>query len=251
MAELDHARLALLLSLADDELVIGHRHSEWTGWAPMIEADLAFSSIAQDEIAHAQLLYELAEPLDGRDPDALALGRPPTEYRNAIICEGSNREWGYTLARQYLYDTADDVRLESLERSSWTELAKAVSVIRLEERYHLDHARTWTDRLLNGPPEAKEHLLEGFRTALPGCGGIFEPLWEEEVLLRDRTLPDSSAELLERWTQAIGPDLLAHGLVLPDLNSSMGGRYGRHTPEFDQLWDDLTGLYRTHAGASW
>ncbi|HYU57528.1 MAG TPA: Phenylacetic acid catabolic protein, partial [Actinomycetota bacterium] len=50
-------RLTLLLALADDELIIGHRHSEWTGWAPHIEEDLAFSSIAQDEMAHARLLY--------------------------------------------------------------------------------------------------------------------------------------------------------------------------------------------------
>ncbi|HEX2025724.1 MAG TPA: Phenylacetic acid catabolic protein, partial [Actinomycetota bacterium] len=102
-------RLGLLLSLADDELVLGHRHSEWTGWAPYLEEDLAFSSIGQDEIGHARLLYEIAEPLAGRDPDALALGRTPEEYRHAILCERPNREWGYTIARQYLYDTADDV----------------------------------------------------------------------------------------------------------------------------------------------
>src|SRR5438093_471202 len=96
-------RLGLLLALADDELIMGHRHSQWTGWAPHIEEDLAFSSIAQDEMAHARLLYGLAGPLTGRDPDALALGRDPDAYVNAWLCELPNGDWGYTIARQYLY----------------------------------------------------------------------------------------------------------------------------------------------------
>src|SRR5919198_669547 len=132
----DTPRSALLFSLADDELILGHRHSEWTGWAPHIEEDLAFSSIAQDEMAHARLLYGLARDLVGRDEDALALGRQPEEYRNAVLCERPNHDWGFTIARQFLYDTADAVRLEALSASTWKELAEMVAVIRLEEKYH-------------------------------------------------------------------------------------------------------------------
>src|SRR5467141_3914111 len=121
-------RLILLLSLGDDELVIGHRHSEWTGWAPHLEEDLAFSSIAQDEMAHARLLYRLAGETwpELGDEDRLALGRAPNEYRNAVICERPNGDWGYTIARQYLYDRADAVRLEALASSAWRELADLV-----------------------------------------------------------------------------------------------------------------------------
>src|SRR5437667_40842 len=159
----DDPRLGLLLALADDELIIGHRHSEWTGWAPHIEEDLAFSSIAQDEMAHARLLYGLAREagLTERDVDALALGRPPAEYRNAVLCERPNGDWGYTVARQYLYDTADAVRLEALAASSWAELAELVRVIQLEERYHVDHARAWFDRLAVGPLEARSRFAVG------------------------------------------------------------------------------------------
>ena len=118
MTEDADPRLALLLALADDELIIGHRHAEWTGWAPHIEEDLAFSSIAQDEMAHARLLYHLVGEASGEDEDQLALGRAPEAYRNAVLCERPNGDWGYTLARQYLYDTADAVRLEALAGSS-------------------------------------------------------------------------------------------------------------------------------------
>src|SRR2546421_12169773 len=100
MTEDADPRLALLLALADDELILGHRHSEWTGWAPHIEEDLAFSSIAQDEMAHARLLFGLAKDMTGLDQDQLALGRQPNEYLNAVPCERNNRDWGFTIARQ-------------------------------------------------------------------------------------------------------------------------------------------------------
>src|SRR2546422_3235221 len=84
MAE-DDPRLALLLALADDELIIGHRHSEWTGWVPHIEEDIAFSSIAQDEIGHANLYYQLLSEINGRTPDQLALARRPDASTHARI----------------------------------------------------------------------------------------------------------------------------------------------------------------------
>src|SRR5437773_8818111 len=171
----DDPRLSLILALADDELILGHRHSAWTGWAPHIEEDLAFSSIAQDEMAHARLFYGLARELDGRTEDELALGRQPAEYRNAVLCERPNRDWGYTIARQYLYDTADAVRLEALAGSSWTGLVEAVAVIRLEEKYHLDHARAWFARLADGPLEARQHFADGLGAASSEALGLFEP----------------------------------------------------------------------------
>src|SRR6185503_7291071 len=105
----EDARKTLLFAMADDELIIGHRHSEWTGWAPHLEEDIAFSSIAQDEMAHARLLYGLLSGTwpDAGDEDRLALGREPSGYRNARLCERPNADWGYTVARQYLYDRAD------------------------------------------------------------------------------------------------------------------------------------------------
>src|SRR5437773_11446935 len=162
----DDPRLSLILALADDELILGHRHSAWTGWAPHIEEDLAFSSIAQDEMAHARLLYGLAREIDGRGEDELALGRAPAEYRNAVLCERPNRDWGYSIARQYLYDTADAVRLAALVHSAWKELADVVALMRLEERYHLEHARAWFQRMAGGASAtARDRLATGLTAA--------------------------------------------------------------------------------------
>ena len=289
-------RLVLLLALADDELVMGHRLSEWTGWVPYVEEDLAMSSIAQDEIGHARALLEIAATIDGRDPDALALGREPDQYTNAVICERPNRDYAYTAARHYLYDTADAVRLEALQASTYKELAEAVRVFRLEERYHGDHARVWFERLSTGPVEARQRFADAMSQAFPEAMAIFEPLPGEDALLADGALPRSGEEMLADWLEEIGRELEAVGLdavldsgaeptvgemvptssgaseLTEDAGRSLkvpglerrdgrwvhdggfagaGGRHGRHSEDFAPLWEEMTGLYRAHRGATW
>jgi ring-1,2-phenylacetyl-CoA epoxidase subunit PaaC len=212
MKEPADPRLRLLLALADDELVLGHRHAEWTGWAPHIEEDLAFSSIAQDEIAHARMLYGLAGPLTGLDEDALALGRGPGEYLSAVLCERPNGDWGYTVARQYLYDTADAVRLGALAKSSWKELADVVKVMQVEERYHLDHANAWFWRLAEGPVTARQRFAEGLTAAVGEAVALFEPLPAEEELVAEEVISASNEDLLTEWLGGLGETLEAVAL---------------------------------------
>ena len=210
---LTQARRALLLALGDDELIIGHRLSEWTGWVPYVEEDLALSSIAQDEMAHARLYYDiLVGSGDAPDLDSIALGRDPGAYRNAVVCERPNRDYAYTAARHYLYDTADAVRLAALEDSTFKELAQAVAVIRLEETYHLDHARTWFERLAGGPVDARSRFTAALASALGESMAIFEPLPGEDELLADGTLGRSSGEMLAAWLAAVGAELEEAGL---------------------------------------
>ncbi len=169
------ALMSLLTALGDDELVLGHRHSEWTGYAPHMEEDVAFSSIAQDEIGHAAAYYSIAASITGGSADALAFGRDPGEYRNALLCERPNGDWAFTLARHWLYDHADDVRLEALEGSSHGELASLAHKIRREERYHLIHADTWLKRIVRGPVEGRTKLVDAVSSAYVEALGLFEP----------------------------------------------------------------------------
>ena len=103
-----------LLEIADDELVLGWRDSEWTGIAPFLEEDVAFSSIAQNEIGHARALYELVAREHGTTADELAFDRAPDTYRCTQLVELRLMEWEKTIARHYLYETADGLRLERL-----------------------------------------------------------------------------------------------------------------------------------------
>src|SRR3954465_11563373 len=134
-----------LLELADDELILGWRNSEWTGIAPLLEEDVAFSSIAQNEIGHARALYELAARELGTTADELAFDRPPEEYESAPLVELRKLEWARTIARHWLYETADAVRVEALKASDDAEIAGLAAKIDREEVYHRMHAEMWID----------------------------------------------------------------------------------------------------------
>jgi ring-1,2-phenylacetyl-CoA epoxidase subunit PaaC len=137
----------LLLEIADDELILGWRDSEWTGIAPLLEEDVAFSSIAQNEIGHARAVYELIARERGTTADELAFDRSPGEYRCARIVELRLLDWEKTIARHYLYEEADAKRLEQLKHSDDPEIAGLAAKIDREEAYHRVHAQMWFDRL--------------------------------------------------------------------------------------------------------
>ena len=136
-----------LLEIAGDELILGWRDSEWTGIAPLLEEDVAFSSIAQNEIGHARALYELVARERGTSADMLAFDRSPDEYRCSTLVERRLLDWEKTIARHYLYEDADAKRLERLKQSDDPEVAGLAAKIDREEAYHRMHAQMWFDRL--------------------------------------------------------------------------------------------------------
>jgi ring-1,2-phenylacetyl-CoA epoxidase subunit PaaC len=160
-----------VLAFADDELVLGWRDSEWTGVAPFLEEDVAFSSIAQGEIGHARALYELAAGVLGGDADALAFDRDPAEYRCAPFVElPLVHDWAATVARHWLYETADSIRVAELMESEWPELAGLAAKMDREEAYHRMHAQMWAEKL--GADERFEAAVERL---WPYALGILEP----------------------------------------------------------------------------
>jgi ring-1,2-phenylacetyl-CoA epoxidase subunit PaaC len=209
-------RAQLLLSVADDELILGWRDSEWTGIAPTLEEDVAFSSIAQNEIGHARALYELAAPELGTDADALAFDRSPDEYSCAPLVELHLLDWAHTIARRYLYEEADRVRIEALMRSDDAALAGLAAKIDREETYHRMHAEMWAARLRDEPR---------FRAAV-------EELWPYALGVLESEL---RPELARRV-----------GLELVDAHER-----GVHTPELTDLWEEMTEVRRSVPGAQW
>ena len=176
----------LLLPIADDELVLGWRNSEWTGIAPFLEEDVAFSSIAQNEIGHARALYELVAQELGTTADELAFDRPPEEYRHSRLVElRLVPDWARTIARHVLYEEADAKRLEALKASDDPEVAGLAAKIDREEAYHRLHAQMWADRLREELRFAK--AVEELRSLLDELGkhgAAFEELWEEMTMVR-------------------------------------------------------------------
>lgn len=279
--------VSVVTALGDDELVLGHRHSEWTGFTPYIEEDVAFSSIAQDEIGHAAAYYAIIGKLTGDKPDHLALGREQAAYRNAVLCERPNRDWAYTLARHWLYDTVDSLRLQTLEETAHPDLRAVTQKIRREERYHLLHADAWMKRISEGPIDGRTRLIDALQDAFFEAMGLFEPFDREEEALKEGWLSVPSEELRARFVQQAGIALETYGLPADIANSlpvhqsgmaesaefvasssgdliaedseplperppsGLGGRGGRHTEDFEELWADLTHTYREDPNATW
>jgi ring-1,2-phenylacetyl-CoA epoxidase subunit PaaC len=175
-----------LLEIADDELILGWRDSEWTGIAPLLEEDVAFSSIAQNEIGHARALYELVARERGTTADELAFDRPPGEYRCSPLVELRLMDWERTIARHYLYEQADAARLERLKDSDDAEIAGLAAKIDREEVYHRMHAQMWFDLLRDEPRFTA--AFDELRPLLDADRGEHSPelteLWEEMTIVR-------------------------------------------------------------------
>src|SRR3970040_38108 len=173
----------LLLTLADDEFVLGYWDSEWTGIAPMLEEDVAMSSVSQDEIGHAKAWFELLAGLTDADADRIAYGRAQDEYRHAAIMTHARIDWAFTIARRFLYEHADAVRLEALARSSHAPTAELAAKMRREETYHLLHFDVWLRRLAEAGGESRQRLGRALQRPYTAAAARFTPPAGESLLL--------------------------------------------------------------------
>lgn len=247
------ALVAYLLPWADDELILGHRDSEWTGFAPMLEEDLAFSSIAQDEIGHAALIYAIVAELTDGNPDHLALRRPADAYRHAEVVEKSNGDWAYTIARHYLYDLADAVRLEVLSASTYPPLAGIARKMAREEHYHRLHGEMWWERLATGSSESRGRLIDAARALAPLFGTLFGDTDGQEILLAEKILPASPASLYLAWRDQARPLLVALDPTLGRLldGAAEPGRARPVSADFQALHAEMTMVSASGLGERW
>ena len=252
--EVREALVAYLLGVADDELIVGHRHSEWTGLAPDIESDVALSSIAQEEIGHARLLYERVAELAGGDPDALAYGRGPDAFRNAVLVERPNGDWGFSITRMFLYDHADAVRLDALAGGDLTPLADLARTLRREERYHMIYGEQWLRRLARATDESRDKVQAALDMAWPEAEALFAASDAQDMLKEPGVLAVDLATQVQRWRDAVLPVLSDLGLRVPsgpEQGQVPDGRRGEHTEHLAILLEEMTSVSRSEPGARW
>ncbi len=209
----------LLLAVADDELVLGWRDSEWTGIAPVLEEDVALSSIAQNEIGHARAIYQLLAD----DADALAFDRAPDEYRSSQLVElRFVPDWARTIARRVLYEAADELRLRRLMASGDPAVAGLAAKIDREEAYHRMHAELWRERLHDEP-----RYLAAVDELFPYLLTMAEP--------------DDHEALIAQFE----PKTVPSNTVL------QARRRGAHADGWPDLWNEMTEVRRSVPGAAW
>ena len=249
-SEVREALCERLLAMADDELILGHRNSEWTGHAPILEEDIAFSNIAQDEQGHAAVWYGLLGELTGQDVDRLVFFREAAGFRNAQMVELPKGDWAFTMVRQYLFDAAEKVWLLHLLSSEYRPLAEAAAKIRTEELYHFRHSSSWVRRLGLGTEESHRRTQAAL-DELWGYGlQLFVPLPGEERLVGAGFVPEA-ADARRAWEIAVTPFLVDSGLRVPKGVKAAAESRTEHTVHLEPLIAELQEVARLDPEAVW
>jgi ring-1,2-phenylacetyl-CoA epoxidase subunit PaaC len=243
----------LLYKIADDQLILGHRNSEWTGFGPLLEEDIAFSSMAQDKIGQSHALYQMLQTLGERDPDTVAFTRNASQFHNCILTELPNGEYDFSLIRHFLYDTAEAIRFEMLSESSYQPLADISKKIRAELRYHTLHANTWMKQLGSATEESISRLQNSLNIAMPYALGMFEESPYEKDLIGDKIFGGEQA-LQDRWIKKVEEIIAQTSLQLPDwktIQPVYGGRAGKHSEFLQPLLDEMSEVFKIDPTAEW
>jgi ring-1,2-phenylacetyl-CoA epoxidase subunit PaaC len=237
------ALISRLLALADDELILGQRDSEWTGHAPLLEEDIAFSNIAQDEIGHALLWYTiLHEQLGQPHPDRLAFWREAHEFRNATLVELPKGDWAFTIVRQYLFDEYEKARNAALAHCGYQPIEEAVAKIAREEVYHLMHSKGWVLRLGDATEESHRRMQAALDELWPHALGLFEPIEH------DAEFSAQLAAIKIVWLEAVILTLTQATLIAPASAAPIfGGRRGEHTAHLTMLLGEMQQVARSEA----
>ncbi|MDX5422544.1 MAG: phenylacetate-CoA oxygenase subunit PaaC [Hymenobacteraceae bacterium] len=243
----------LLYKLADDQLILGHRNSEWTGFGPILEEDIAFSSMAQDKIGHSLAFYTLLQELGEADPDTVAFTRNANQFHNSQLVELPNGEYDFSLIRHFLYDNAEIIRFEMLSQSSYEPIAKVATKLKGEVKYHVLHANTWIKNLGTSTEEAILRLQSSLNEALPYALGMFENSKYEQELM-DAGVYGGEEAVKAEWLKRIQAVLEKTELKMPDLESiepRFRGRYGEHTEHLQPLLDEMAEVFKIDPTAEW
>ncbi|MBS1950848.1 MAG: 1,2-phenylacetyl-CoA epoxidase, subunit C [Cytophagales bacterium] len=243
----------LLYKMADDLLIFGHRNSEWTGLGPLLEEDIAFSSMAQDKIGQSHALYQLLATLGEPEPDAAAFTRSANQFHNCQLVELPNGEYDFSLIRHFLFDTADALRWQLLTQSSYEPLSLLAKKIKGELHYHTLHANTWIKQLGSATEESISRLQNSLAYTLPYALGIFEESPNEGEIIHSKIFLGEQA-LKTKWIVKIEEVISQTQLHLPNLATiapAYGGRTGKHTEHLQPLLDEMSEVFKIDPTAEW
>jgi len=242
-----------LIELADDQLILGHRLSEWSGKAPILEEDLALSNLALDLIGGCRNIYTYAGKVEaaGRTEDDLAYLRLEREYRNCLLVERGNEDFAHTMLRQ-LYFAAFMEPYWQAALASTDETVRGIAGKAVKEMaYHVRHAAQWVIRMGDGTEESARRMRAAVARMHPYTDELFTMSAPATACAKTGVLPDRGA-LRNLWTQMIAGVFTEAMLDIPEVKyPQTGGREGRHGEEMGHLLAELQYIQRTHPGLTW
>lgn len=242
-----------VLRIGDDALILGHRLSEWCGHGPILEEDIALTNISLDLIGQATSLLEYAGKLEdkGRSADNLAFLRFDKDYRNLLLVEQPNGDFGMTIMRQFLFDAYQVPLFEALSNSKDPHLSAIAEKSLKESKYHLKHSSEWVIRLGDGTVESKERIQTSLDELWRYTGELF---WEDDVdqaLKAEGIIPEAS-ELNARWNKIVEDVLNEATLEIPQTEWQFdGGRRGLHSEHLGYILTELQFMQRAYPNMEW
>ena len=249
----DAALFAYVVGLADDALVLGHRLSQWSGRAPMLEEDIALSNLALDLIGQARLFYTYAGAIEGkgRDEDQLAYLRDEHAYRNVLLVEQPNGDFATTIVRQLLYAAFMHPYYQALVASGDQRLGEIAAKAVKEMAYHVRHSAEWVIRLGDGTEESHARAAAALDELWMYTGELFEMDEGERALLAAGIAVDRDA-IRPLWEGTLRTVLAEATLSRPaDRWMQTGGRAGRHGEHLGPMLAEMQVLNRAHPDVTW
>ncbi len=247
------ALFSFVLGLADDALILGHRLSEWSGKAPMLEEDIALSNLALDLIGQARLHYQYAGEIEGhgRSEDDLAYLRDEHGYTNLLLVEQLNGDFAVTMVRQLLYAAFMHPYLQAMQGSRDARLAEIAAKAVKEMAYHMRHASEWVIRLGDGTEESHARAQTALDDLWMYTGEMFHLSDDERALVANGFAADRAA-IKPAWNATINRVLREATLERPREGwMQTGGRTRQHTEHLGRLLAEMQVLHRAHPGVTW
>ncbi len=243
-----------LLRMGDNTLILGHRVSEWCGHAPVLEEDIALANTALDLIGQTQMWLGLAGEVEGQghDADNLAFLRDVWDFRNLLLVEQPNGDFGQTLLRQFLFDAWHSIQLSHLINSKDTRVAAIAAKASKEATYHLERSSGTVVGLGDGTEESHTRMQSALNLLWPYVGEMFIGDVTDDALIKIGLAPDP-ASLRVEYDSVIGPVLKEATLAIPDSDFAQnGGRTGqRHSEHLGHILTQMQWLQRAYPGATW
>lgn len=243
---MENKLIEYILSLADTTLILAQRNAEWCGHGPILEQDIAITNISLDLIGQSRNFYQYAAVLIGGDAteDSLAYLRKEREFKNLLLVEQPNGDWGQTILRQYLFSQFQYLLFEKLQHSKDEQLAAITAKALKEIKYHVRWSSEWVIRLGDGTAESKTRMLKAIEELWKYTGEMFVPAaYEKEI---DVTL------LKDEWQQKVKIIFDEATLPLPEnIFMQMGGKQGIHTEHLGYILTELQYMQRTYPNSTW
>ena len=249
----DAALEEFALRMGDNCLILGQRLSAWCGHAPALEEDIAMANVALDLIGQAKMWLGLAGELEGkgRDADALAFLRDARAFRNCLLVEQPNGDYGQTLMRQFLFDAWHVPMLEGLAASREARIAGIAAKAAKEAAYHRDRSADLVIRLGDGGEESRRRMQAALDLLWPFAGELLAAD-ETEICLADEGVIPDFAGVAKEWTAFVELALEEATLVPPkDAAVRKGGKQGLHTEALGYILAEMQWLQRAYPGATW